>query len=170
MMTSDRPRVLPFAPIGLLTAASGLRVAVGALLAVVRAPAANAAARAGTARRVLRDMRRRLGGEAIEQREAHVEHALEGGDRDALIGLVVALGAVGDVGARKALGLERVVVRAAAGDDPRGLVAAVAQRLLGGEHACALRLVAVAGEELLDHQIDVAVAGWVVGGVMDEID
>ena len=56
-------------------------------------------------------------GRLVEQRERDVEHPLERRDRHALGRLVVALGAVGEVHAREAGGLERVRVRAAAGDD-----------------------------------------------------
>ena len=53
----------------------------------------------------------------LEQGEADVEHRLERGDGDALGRLVVVLGAVGDVDARDAGGLEDVRVRRAAGGD-----------------------------------------------------
>ena len=85
----------------------------------------------------------------VEQRERDVEHALERGDRDPLGRLVVALGAVGEVHAREAAGLERVGVRAAAGHDPPRLVAAGAQRGLGGHDRGRARLLAVAGEQAL---------------------
>src|SRR3954449_3661603 len=102
MSTRERPSMRPLAPMGFWTTARAWRVAVGAPPAVVRAPAANAAASAGMIRRLLRDMPRRLRGERVEQRVADVEHPLEGRDRDALVGLVVALGAVGEVGAGEA--------------------------------------------------------------------
>ena len=80
--------------------------------------------------------RRRL----VDQGQRDVEHALERGDRDALGRLVVALGAVGEVHARQPCHLERVGVRAAAGDDPPRLVAARAQRRLGDLHDGRARL------------------------------
>ena len=72
--------------------------------------------------------RRRL----VEQRQAHVERALQRRHAHALGRLVVALGAVGDVDALDPLQRERVRVRAAAGGDADRLVAARAQRGLRG--------------------------------------
>ena len=68
------------------------------------------------------------------QRDRDVEHPLERLDADALVGLVVALGPVGEVRARETRRLERVRVRRAAGDDVARLVPAGAQRLLGERH------------------------------------
>ena len=94
----------------------------------------------------------------VEQREADVEHPLQRGDADALGRLVVVLGAVGEVDALDALDRERVGVRPAAGDDPARLVAARAQRGLGGDDGRRRALRAVAVEELLADDVDVASA------------
>src|SRR3954468_5270658 len=96
--------------------------------------------------------------ELVEEGIRDVEHALQRSDRHPLVGLVVSLRAVGEVRARKALGLERVGVRPAARGDPRGLVAARPQRLLGGEHGRRLLTVAVAAEQPLHDEVDVALA------------
>src|SRR3954453_20748764 len=71
------------------------------------------------------------GGDRVEQRVGHVEHALQGGDADALGLLVVALGPVGQADRLEAGGLERIAVGCAAGDDVARRVAAGVQRALG---------------------------------------
>src|SRR5215207_2851938 len=104
----------------------------------------------------------------VEQREADVEHALERDDAHALGRLVVVLGPVGEVDALDALDGERVRVRAAAGHDPGRLVAARTQRCLrrGDRGGRALRAVAV--EQLLADDVDVALRG--AGAVVDGVD
>ena len=100
--------------------------------------------------------------------EHDVEHALQRRDGHALGRLVVALGAVGEVHAREAGQLERVGVRAAAGGDPARLVAAGAQRGLGGGDRRRGRLLAVAGEQPLGRDVHVALRGR--GAVADRVD
>ena len=118
----------------------------------------------------------RLAADALEPRahaasskqdERDVEHPLERGDRHALGRLVVALGAVGEVDAREAGRLQGVGVRPAAGLDPPRLVAAGAQRRLRGDELGGARAHLEAGEELLAHDVDVALGlgGAVVQGV-----
>src|SRR5258706_9906642 len=72
------------------------------------------------------------GGDLVEQREGHVEHALERRLADALAALVVALGSVGEVGARKARRLEGIGVRSATGEDAGRLLARGRPRCLPG--------------------------------------
>ena len=103
----------------------------------------------------------------LQQDERDVEHPLERGHRDALGRLVVALGAVGEVDAREAGRLQRVGVRPSAGLDPPRLVAAGAQGRLGGGQLGRALAHLEAGEELLAHDVDVALGlgGAVVQGV-----
>src|SRR3954471_9278909 len=71
------------------------------------------------------------GGDDVEQRIGHVEHALQGLDADPLGRLVVALGAVGQADRVQAGDLERVAVGRPAGDDVTRRVATGVQRPLG---------------------------------------
>src|SRR4051794_25376075 len=57
------------------------------------------------------------GGDDVEQRVGHVEHAVQGRDADALGRLVVALGAVGQAHRVEAVDLEGVAVGRTARDD-----------------------------------------------------
>src|SRR5215203_3669312 len=66
-------------------------------------------------------------GRRVEQREPHVEHLVQRADGHALVGLVVALGSVGEVRAREAHRLERIAVRGPPGGDVNRLVAHGAQ-------------------------------------------
>src|SRR5438132_7753770 len=79
-------------------------------------------------------MTRRCTYRLLHDRDRDVEHPLERLDADPLVGLMVALGPVGEVRARESLRLERIRVRRAPGDDVAGLIPARAQRLLGERH------------------------------------
>ena len=112
----------------------------------------------------------RYRGDGLGQRERDVEHPLERGDRDALAGLVVALGAVREVHDGEPAREQRVRVGAAAAVDVRGLVAAVAQRPLGGAHRGARGRDAVAVESAREVDVDVALALREVRGLVHAVD
>src|SRR5437016_3840766 len=96
-LVSDRVRPLP--PSGLSTAARSRRLGTPApLTSAPPANAATSAARTRSFRGVV--MGWTLCREAIEEGIRHIEHALERRDRHPLVGLVVALGPIGEVRAR----------------------------------------------------------------------
>ena len=107
--------------------------------------------------------------DSLHDRERHVEHRLERVDRDRLVGLMVALGAVGQVEHRQSAGDQGVGVAAAAGVDVDGLDPARLERSRGGLDQGRAALELVAAEQALDGGLNVAlgVARRLGGGVDD---
>ena len=106
---------------------------------------------------------------AVEQGERNTQHLLEGSLRDALAGLVVSLGAIGQIHRLQALRDQGVRIRGATAGDAQRLMATGPQRGLGCAHRRGARRQAIPREHPLHRNVGVAVAVGHVGGLMDAV-